>query len=57
MVGDKERALGRPNQNEARGGEAVEGAEHVRGQSKADGRNNQKVDLEAGDNANLLRVN
>lgn len=47
MVGDKERALGRPNQNED--GDVVEGAERERGQSKADGHDNQKVDLEFGD--------
>jgi hypothetical protein len=56
-MGDKERALGRPNQNEAIGGDVVEGAEHVRGQSKADGRNNQKVDLEFGDQPNFSRSN
>jgi len=57
IVGDQEGALGRPNQNEAKGGEVVEGAENVREQSKADGRNNQKIDLEAGDHANKIRVN
>lgn len=41
--------MGRPNQNEARDGDVVEGAERERGQSKADGRDNQKVDLEFGD--------
>lgn len=57
MTGDQERALGRPNQNEARGGEAVEGAGLEHGLSKADGRNNQQVDLEAGDGAANSRSN
>lgn len=50
MLGDNQRALGRLNQNVAGEGEVVEGAEHVTGPRMDDGRNNQKVDPDVGDN-------